>query len=424
MKILLKKATIIDPSSTHHNKTKDIFIQDGQIISIKNKIEAKADKVFERDHYFVSPGWLDIFSDFGEPGFEKKETLISGSKVATKGGYTDVFLIPNTNPTFDSRKIIEQINQHNQNQECAVHFYPLGNVTIGTQGEKLAEIYDLHNAGVVAFSDGIRNLHNDEILIKAFEYIKPTQKTILQFPYRINQIKNGVALESPHNYTLGLKTFPSILEEIAVWKDLQLAEYAQGSIHFTGISSLKSLEYIQKSKNKKRSLSCSVTPYNLSLSYDELDSNYNTHLKLLPPLRAKNEVEKLKEAFLNGTIDFIASHHLPQEIDTKDCDFEAASFGMISLQNCFAIVNTAIPQMPVERWVDAVSIKNRMFFNLEVPTIKENSNAKLTLFSNEEESILTHSTNSSLSVNTPFIDKKLKGKIYATLTKGKLNLNL
>ena len=237
MKILIKQATIVDPSSPFNGQSADIFIEDGMIVKVGNSVSEKADKEISIPGLHVSPGWVDVFANFADPGYEFKETLETGAAAAAAGGYTDVMVIPNTNPVIHNKAGVEYIIQKSKSLPVNVH--PIGAITKNTEGKELAEMYDMKNSGAVAFGDGINCVQ------------MPDDKSINP---------HGLMNEGIISTQLGLPGKPAMAEELIVARDIKLSRYAESKLHFTGVSTKKSLEYIKRGKESGAAVSCSVTP--------------------------------------------------------------------------------------------------------------------------------------------------------------------
>jgi len=420
MKILLRKVLIADSTSSLNNLIKDILIENGKIVLIADSIPDKADEYIEETDCVVSPGWVDTFSHFCDPGYEYKETLETGAASASAGGFTDVFVLPNTLPMVQSKSQVEYIVQ--KSKMLPVNIHPIGAITKNIEGKDLAEMYDMHASGAVAFSDGLFPVQTSGLLLKALQYVKAFEGILMQVPIDQSIGTHGLMNEGIVSTRLGLPGLPAIAEEIIVKRDIDLLRYTESKLHITGISTSVSLEEIAKAKKEGIAISCSVTPYHLYFTDEDL-LEYDTNLKVNPPLRSKNDRQALREGILNGTIDCIASHHLPQNWDNKTCEFEYAKAGMIGLESSFAIVNSVLPELSNDQLVKIFSTTARTIFNLPAIIIEEGADAELTLFSRRGLTLLTKENIKSKSHNSPFVQKELKGKVIGTITKGHIYLN-
>ncbi|MDB5222088.1 MAG: dihydroorotase, multifunctional complex type [Chitinophagaceae bacterium] len=416
MKVLLKD--VIISSSSPNTKPTDILIDNGVIVQIEKNINSSADTIIQHKNLHVSVGWMDCFANFCDPGNEHKETLETGSKAAAAGGYTEVMLIPNTNPPVHNKSQVEYIVQRSKNLPVTIH--PIGAITKNAEGKDLGEMYDMRNSGAIAFSDGISSLQSSGIMLKALEYIKAIDGTIIQLPDDKNIATNGLMNEGIFSIQLGLPGKPAISEEILIARDIELVKYTGSKIHFTGISTKRSLEIISKAKKDGLQVSCSVTPYHLFFN-DEDMKEYDTNLKVNPPLRTKDDMLALRKAIKSGIIDFIASHHQPQHWDDKTCEFEYAKYGMTGLESVFGVAG--ICGIDSNDFINMQTENIRKIFNINLPQIAPGAKANLTLFDPAAEYIFNEKNIYSRSRNTPYIGKKLKGKSFGIINGDRLFLN-
>lgn len=292
--------------------------------------------------------------------------------------------------------------------------------TKNNEGKELAEMYDMHQSGAVAFSDGTCCVQSSGLLLKALQYLKAVDKTIIQLPDDQAINPGGLMNEGIVSTRLGLPGRPAIAEELMIARDIELVKYTGSRLHFTGISTAKSVELVKEAKSQGLAVTCSVTPYHLYFSDEDLQ-DYDTNLKVNPPLRTAADRQALQQAVLDGVVDCIASHHLPQDIDNKISEFEYAKYGMIGLQTAFAVVRTAIPQLTPERLVELFSTNARKIFALPDSEINQGARASLSLFAPDRQWTLTQ--NYSRSANTPFLGLPLTGAPLGIITQDNLFLN-
>lgn len=419
MVLLIQQAYINDPSSPFHETRQDILIESGIIKDIQPRIEAKADQVIAAQGLHLSPGWVDIFAQFADPGYEYKETLETGAAAAAAGGYTDVLVIPNTKPVVDNKSQTEYIKQKSKSLPVNVH--PIGAVSRGAEGKDLAEMYDMRASGAIAFSDGLHPIQSAGLLVKALQYVKAFDGVVIQIPDDKSVGANGLVHEGIISTQLGLPGKPMMAEELLVARDIKLARYADSKLHLTGVTSPRSLDYIRRAKEGGLAVTCSVTPYHLFFTDADLQQ-YDTNLKVYPPLRTATEVNALKKAVLDGTVDCIATHHMPHELDSKMLEFEYAKNGMIGLETTYAVLKTAMPEVPESRWAELLSITPRKIFGLEATSIQKGAKAAITLYDPTGTITVDAKRFRSKSKNSAFIGKTLTGAVKGIVNGERVHL--
>jgi dihydroorotase len=420
MNILIRQATILDPASPLHGQSADIAVEDGRIRQIAPGIEVKDHKVIEAAGACASPGFVDVFAHFCDPGYEHRETLESGSAAAAAGGYTDVLLLPNTSPCVHSKSTVEYIRRSSERGPVSLH--PIGAVTKSTEGKELAELYDMADSGALAFSDGLNPIQSGGLMLKALQYVLAINGTIIQLPDDRSFNPGGLMHEGIVSTQLGLPGRPALAEELMVARDIELLRYTSSRLHFTGISSAGALERIRAAKAEGLQVSCSVSPLHLLFTEDDL-RDYDTNLKLSPPLRTVADREALRAGLLDGTIDCIASHHLPQDSDHKVVEFEHAANGSLGLQTAYAAVATALPGLGAERLAAVFSTNARRLFGMPAASITEGAAASITLHQPGATWTFGKSDNRSRSSNTALFGKTFSGRILGIIHKGNVFLN-
>ncbi len=408
MKTLLKHVTIIDKTSSYHGTTQDVLIKDGIIQQIATEIACEdADNVL-KDCY-ISQGWADSSVCFGEPGYEERETLAHGVKVACESGFTQVMLNPNTHPITETRSQVGYLK--NATQGAITQLYPIGALTLESKGEYLAELYDMQQAGAVAFGDYKRGISQANLLKIALQYTAPFGGIVISFPCDRSIMGKGVVNEHITSTRLGLKGIPALAEEIIVERDLSILEYAGGRLHIPTISTEKSVALIAAAKAKGLDVSCSVAVSNLHLT-DEVLGNFNTDYKLLPPLRDTRHVEALRKGVESGVIDMVTSDHCPLDIECKAKEFDFAEFGSIGLEATLGIM---LQHFSVEKTVEMLTAAKKRF-SLPVSPITVGQKADLTLFTDKGEWVLTKDLIQSSSKNCAFASENCKGKVLGVIS--------
>jgi len=420
MTILLRQVKIADPRSPHNGLVRDILIQDDQIVSIIQKYTGKADQVVELANAIVSPGFVDPFIQFCDPGMEHRETLTTGAAAAQNGGFTTVFVLPNTQPVIDNKSQVTYIKQHSQ--DLPIHVLPIGALSKKVEGKDLAEMIDMHNNGAIAFSDGLYPVQSTLLFLKALQYVKAFDGVVIQMPIDKSLGSLGLMNEGILSTKLGLPGIPAIAEELIISRDIELLKYTQSKLHITGVSTAKGIALIANAKKEGLQITCSVTPYHLFFTEDDL-KDYDTLLKVFPPLRTKVDQKALLAAIETGVVDCISSHHMPQDWDGKTIEFENAKAGIACIETSFATLHHLLPKLTEQRLAELFSTNARNIFGLTSAAINEGAVAELTLFSKKEITQISKSNSKSKSANSPFWDIQLNGKILGSLSKGSINLN-
>ena len=413
MSLLLNSVTVSDTTSKYFNSKVNILIDSkGYIKKIsKNKISDKVKKVVDLEGLYISESWFDFNANFCDPGYEYKENLKSGVHVAINSGFLDVLITPNTNPIIQTKADVSYIQEKSLNNFCEIH--PSAAISKNFNGKDLNDIIDLHNSGVKAFTNSYSCKESSEMIMNSLLYLNQIDTLLLTKP-KDRSFSDGVVNNGYYSNTVGLKGIPRISESIAVERDLSILEYVGGKIHFSGISTKESVSIIRDAKTKKLNVTCDVPIHNLILDDSNVVS-FDPNYKVDPPLRTKDDIDALIGGINDGTIDIIASHHEPQDIDTKKCEFEKANFGVISLQTFFSNIVQLSRKIPLENLIKTFSTNPKKILGVETYSVVEGSKASFTVFDPDGSWDYNENSNLSKSINSPWLNWSLKGKVKAVI---------
>jgi dihydroorotase len=414
MKILIQNAEILDPNSPFHQKEKNVLINNGRIAEIGDK-NYSADKVVKADGMKLSTGWFDLGTYTGDPGLEHKEDLESVSKAAAAGGFTEIAVLPNTSPSVQTKNEVSYITRGNDTRLVKIH--AMAAVTKNNKGEELTEMIDLHEAGAIAFTDGLKPIWHTDILLKALQYLQKFNGVLIDHPEDIWLNMFGQMHEGINSTMLGLKGMPRIAEDIMVNRNLELLGYAGGRLHMARLSSGKAIDLIRTAK-KKLNVSCDIAAYQPLLD-DSYLADFDTNYKVNPPLREKVDNDALIKALKDGTIDIICSGHIPHEDESKELEFDLADFGIINLQTFGSNLVSLSRSVEWSVLLEKVTVNPRKLLNLEIPRIDVEEKANLTLFDPNRSWTMDEKTNLSKSKNSPWYGKEVTGKVVAVFNNNK-----
>jgi dihydroorotase len=408
MKILIQSPEIIDPQSSFHKKEKNVLLNNGRIVEIGDK-NYSADRVIKAEGMKLSIGWFDLGTFVGDPGLEHKEDLDSVSKAAAAGGFTEIAMLPNTAPAVQTKNEIGYITKGNDNRLVQIH--ALASVTRNNKGEELTEMIDLHEAGAVAFTDGLKPIWHTDILLKSLQYLQKFDGLLIDHPEDVWLNMFGQMHEGLQSTMLGLKGMPRIAEDIMVSKSLELLGYAGGRLHLSRLSTGKAVDLIRNAK-KKLQVSCDIAAYQPLLD-DTTLVDFDTNYKVNPPLREKVDNDALMKGLRDGTIDVLCSGHTPHEEESKSLEFDHADFGLINLQTFGANLVALSKTIDWDVLLEKVTINPRRLLKLEIPRIEVEEKANLTLFDPSRTWTFDDRTNLSKSKNSPWYGKEITGKVVA-----------
>jgi len=421
MKVLIKNGRLIDPAENKDGAF-DLLIENGKVSRVVQAGDIPADKsihVIDAAGCVVAPGFLDMHVHFREPGFEYKETIQSGCESAAAGGVTSVAVMPNTNPVNDNRSVTEWILSQAR-ARGVVNVYAIGAITQGLKGERLTEMADLKEAGVVGYSDDGRPVMNSELMRRAFEYSRMFGLPCIQHSEVLELTEGGSMNEGPVATELGLKGMPTEAEDIMVYRDIALLEKTGGRLHVAHISSAGAVDLVRQAKKRGLPVTAEVAPHHFTLT-DEAVRGYDTNTKMSPPLRARRDIDAILAGLADDTIDIIATDHAPHDLVDKQVEYSAACFGIVGLETLLPLTMRLVEDkvLTLVRAVDKLTARPAALFNLDKGTLKPGADADVVVFDPTAEYVIDASQFKSRSKNTPFNGWTVRGKIMHTLVAGK-----
>lgn len=420
MKLLLRNAKIYHPNSPLDGKRFDIFINKKTIEKIGKNLSIEGVKTIESDNLCVSVGWMDLGAQTGDPGYEHREDLESIAAAAAAGGFTAIAPFPNSNPVIQSKSDIQYIK--NSTANLPVDFYPIGALTRKCEGMEMTEMQDMRSVGAVAFSDGDHSVQHAGVLLRALQYVTAFDGVIIHQPLDKTVAGKGQMHEGTISTMLGMRGVPSLAENMMIQRDLGLLEYADSRLHFAHVSTRDGVDMIRKAKKKGLRVTASVPALNLMFG-DEAMTSFDTNLKVMPPLREQKDINALKKGLKDGTIDCVAANHVPHDVESKHLEFANADFGAIGLQTAFSTARAAFERTEdLSFLIEKFSCGTRRSLALEIPELAEGAAANLTVFDPDTEWIFDKKDVKSKSNNSPFLGKKMKGKVLGVVNGGKVVL--
>lgn len=394
----------------------DIRIADGTITEIGTGLEAgDSEETHDAEGTYLSGGWMDMHVHLREPGYEHKETIETGCAAAAFGGFTEVACMPNTNPAIDSRDVVEFITK--RAEELPVNVHPIGCVSKERAGKAIAEMADMKEGGAVAFSDDGDPVYNTQLMRVALEYSSMLEMPIINHEEDLKLSRPGHMHEGKVSARLGIDGTPGIAEETMIARDILLAEFTGGHIHVAHISTAKAVELVRRAKADGIKVTTEVCPHHFDLTDEEIERrDFDTNVKMHPPLRTQEDVDAMIEGLADGTIDAICTDHAPHAIEEKEVEFIYAPNGIIGLETAWSVsvrqlLNSGVLELPdlLKKFVEAP----REILNLDVPQIREGAEANLTLFNTDEKWTFSKALVRSKSHNSPYLDNEMVGRAEA-----------
>ncbi|MCK5595315.1 dihydroorotase [bacterium] len=421
MKLLIKNGTVIDPSQNMVERT-DIFIENNKICKLGKNINEKDCKILNAMGMIVSPGFIDMHAHLREPGREDAETIAAGTTSAAKGGFTSVCCMPNTEPAIDNQSVVKFVLEKAK-KEGKVNVFPIGAITKARKGAELAEIGDMKDAGIVAVSDDGNWVENAALMRRALEYSEMFNILVISHCEDRSLSEKGVMNEGYASTVLGLEGIPRESEEIAVFRDISLAKMLNAGIHIAHVSSRGTVKLIREAKSRKIKVSCEVTPNHFALT-EQAVKGYDAKTKVNPPLRSEDDIKAVKNGLADGTIDVIATDHAPHTVTEKEYEYNNAPFGIVGFETAVGLAFTELVHsgvLSLSQLIEKLSCNPAKILGFETKgTLKIGADADITIINENKEWTVDINKFLSKSKNSPYHNRKLKGKVIATIVGGKI----
>lgn len=418
--LLLKGGRVIDPAAKL-NQVCDVLIEDGIIQKVGLDIRADQAEVYDASDKIVVPGLIDMHTHLREPGQEAKEDFASGSRAGAAGGYTTVATMPNTSPVVDTAALVTSL-QKRAEDVAIIHIHIIGAVTKNQEGKELAELGDMVAAGAVAFSDDGHFDPSAKVLLSAYDYLVPFNKAIINHEEDTSLVEDGAMNEGHRSAMLGFKGRPIVAEDIAVARDIMLAEYAGAYVHVAHISSGRAVELVREAKKRGVHVTAEATPHHLTMT-DALVDPADSSTKVNPPLRTANDVNAVVAGLCDGTIDMIATDHSPHAAEEKDREYIYAPSGFPGLETAIGVLMTDLVhtgKLPLETLIERMTYAPARVFQLNAGTLREGGPADVTVidpnlvWTVDEKKFYTRGSHS------PFVGRELTGKAVLTVVDGQI----
>ncbi len=419
MKILIKGGRLLDPAHGIDD-TLDLLIRDGRIAEIGKNIESADAETLDAGGCLVTPGLIDIHVHLRDPGYEYKEDIVSGTRAAAAGGFTSVACMPNTNPVNDNKAVTQYIRQKAAAEGFA-NVFPVGSITRGLQGEILAEMGELREAGCVAVTDDGRPVSNGEIMRRAMEYSRSFDLPVITHAEDLSIVAGGVMNDGFVATELGLKGIPWVAEDAMVARDVMLAEFTGARLHVAHVSTRGAVEIIRAAQKRGVHVTCEATPHHFSLT-EEAVRGYDTNAKMNPPLRSGDDVEALRDGLADGTIGVIATDHAPHHQDEKNVEFNIALNGVVGLESALPLTLRLVEEgvLTLSEAIARLTVGPARALGLDRGTLEVGVAADVTVIDPGLKWTLHADSLVSKSRNTPFDGWQFKGAARYTICGGRL----
>lgn len=418
--LLIKGGRIIDPANGM-DEVADLLIADGKIKDVGKYISSDGAEVIDASGKIVAPGLIDMHVHLREPGQEAKEDFVSGSKAAAAGGFTTVATMPNTNPVVDTAALVRSMKKRAKDVGI-VHVEIIGAFTKGQKGQELAELGDMVEAGVAAFSDDGHFDSSAKVFMNGLDYLHSFDKIVINHEEETSLVEEGVMNEGHRSAMLGMKGRPTVAEDIAVARDVLLAEYTGGRVHVAHISSARSVEIVREAKRRGVRVTAEATPQHMTMT-DEMVNSYDTSTKINPPLRSRKDADAVLAGLLDGTIDMIVTDHSPHAQEEKDREYIYAPSGFPGLETSLGVLLTDLyhegrAELPL--LISKMTKEPAEVFGLNAGTLSVGSPADVAIIDTELEWTVDDKEFYTRGTHSPFVGRKLKGKAVMTIVDGRI----
>ena len=415
--LIVRGASLVD------GRRVDMLVRDGLIVELGEGVSAAGATVIDADGLLALPGLVDLHTHLREPGFEQSETVLTGSRAAAIGGFTAVHAMANTSPVADTAGVVEQVGSLGA-RAGFVTVRPIGAVTVGLEGKQLAEIGAMaqSRAQVRVFSDDGKCVSDPLLMRRALEYVSTFGGVVAQHAQDPRLTENAQMNEGTLSGELGLTGWPAVAEESIIARDVLLAEHVGARLHVCHLSTAGSVEVIRWAKARGIRVTAEVTPHHLLLT-EQLVSSYDSRFKVNPPLRRAEDVQAVREGLADGTIDIIATDHAPHPIESKDCEWEAAAFGMVGLESALSVVHASVVDTGMLNWSDIARVLSSAPAEIGLLTgyaqgIAVGAPANFTLYDSSASRVFSTNELHGKGINSPFLSTTLPGRIVATVHNG------
>ena len=420
MKQLLKGGHVIDPANGL-DAIADVLIENGKIKAVGQALPEKGAEILDVSGKLVTPGLIDMHVHFREPGQEAKEDFSSGSRAAAAGGYTTVATMPNTRPVVDTAALVRSLQKRVEEAAC-IHVEIIGALTKGQQGSELAELGDMTAAGAVAFSDDGHFVQRAKVLLNGFDYLRAFDKIIINHDEETSLVEEGLMNEGHRSAMLGMKGRPTVAEDIAVARDILLAEYADARVHVAHISSGRAVDLVRQAKKRGVKVTAEVTPQHLTMT-DECVCLSDSSTKINPPLRTKADMEAVLAGLKDGTIDMIVTDHSPHAQEEKDQEYCYAPSGFPGLETALGVMLTDLyhtGKLSLQEIIEKMTWAPAKVFGLQAGSLAKGMPADITVIDPELCWTVDEKKFYTKGSHSPFIGRELKGKAVMTLVDGNI----